>query len=44
MIDSIFSRDYAVVQGLTVVLAVLVSAVFLVLDAVQAALDPRVGA
>jgi peptide/nickel transport system permease protein len=43
MIDSIFSRDYAVVQGLTVVLAVLVSVVFLVLDVVQAALDPRVG-
>ncbi|MDJ0388830.1 ABC transporter permease [Roseomonas sp. E05] len=43
MIDSIFSRDYAVVQGLTVVLAVLVSVVFLALDAVQAALDPRVG-
>jgi peptide/nickel transport system permease protein len=43
MIDSIFARDYAVVQGLTVVLAVLVSVVFLVLDVVQAALDPRVG-
>ncbi|UFN48320.1 ABC transporter permease [Roseomonas sp. OT10] len=43
MIDSIFARDYAVVQGLTVVLAVLVSLVFLLLDTVQAALDPRVG-
>jgi peptide/nickel transport system permease protein len=41
MIDSIFARDYAVVQGLTVVLAVLVSLVFLVVDAVQTWLDPR---
>jgi peptide/nickel transport system permease protein len=44
MIDSIFSRDYAVVQGLTMVLAVLVSVVFLAVDALQAMLDPRVGA
>lgn len=44
MIDSIFSRDYAVVQGLTMVLAVLVSVVFLAVDALQAVLDPRVGA
>lgn len=43
MIDSIFARDYAVVQGLTLVLSVLVSCVFLAVDAVQAALDPRVG-
>jgi peptide/nickel transport system permease protein len=43
-IDSIFSRDYAVVQGLTMVLAVLVSVVFLVVDAIQALLDPRMGA
>jgi peptide/nickel transport system permease protein len=42
MVDSIFSRDYAVVQGLTMVLAVLVSAVFLAVDAFQALLDPRV--
>jgi peptide/nickel transport system permease protein len=44
MIDSIFARDYAVVQGLTMVLAVLVSIVFLAVDALQAVLDPRVGA
>jgi peptide/nickel transport system permease protein len=44
MIDSIFSRDYAVVQGLTMVLAVMVSIVFLAVDALQAMLDPRVGA
>jgi peptide/nickel transport system permease protein len=44
MVDSIFSRDYAVVQGLTMVLAVMVSLVFLAVDALQAMLDPRVGA
>jgi peptide/nickel transport system permease protein len=43
-IDSIFARDYAVVQGLTMVLAVMVSVVFLLVDAIQALLDPRVGA
>ena len=41
MVDSIFARDYQVVQGLTLTLAVLVSLVFLVVDLVQAALDPR---
>ena len=40
MIDSIFARDYAVVQGLTIVLSVLVSVVFLLVDALQALLDP----
>jgi peptide/nickel transport system permease protein len=43
MIESIYGRDYPVVQGLTLVLAVLVSLVFLVTDLIQAALDPRVG-
>jgi peptide/nickel transport system permease protein len=42
MIDSIFGRDYPVVQGMTLVLAVLVSLTFLLTDIVQAALDPRV--
>ena len=42
MIDSIYARDYPVVQGLTVVLAVLVSVIFLLTDLAQAALDPRV--
>jgi peptide/nickel transport system permease protein len=42
MVDSIFSRDYAVVQGLTMVLCVLVSMVFLAVDALQALLDPRI--
>jgi peptide/nickel transport system permease protein len=41
MVESIFSRDYAVVQGLTMVLCVLVSVVFLAVDALQALLDPR---
>lgn len=43
MIDSIFARDYPVIQGLTLVLAVLVSLAFLVTDVLQAWLDPRVG-
>ena len=42
MIESIYGRDYPVVQGLTITLAVLVSLVFLATDLVQAALDPRV--
>jgi peptide/nickel transport system permease protein len=42
MIDSIYARDYPVVQGLTIVLAVLVSLIFLATDLIQAALDPRV--
>lgn len=41
MIDSIYARDYPVVQGLTITLAVLVSLIFLATDIVQAALDPR---
>lgn len=41
MIESIYGRDYTVVQGLTLVIAVLVSVVFLLTDLVQAALDPR---
>ncbi len=44
MIDSIYGRDYPVIQGLTLALAMLVSLIFLVTDIVQAALDPRVGA
>jgi peptide/nickel transport system permease protein len=42
IIDSIFGRDYPVIQGVALALAVLVSLVFLVTDLVQAALDPRV--
>lgn len=41
MIDSIYGRDYPVIQGLTLVLALLVSLVFLITDFVQTSLDPR---
>ena len=43
MVDSIFARDYPVIQALTLALAVLVSLAFLVTDIVQMSLDPRVG-
>ncbi len=43
MVDSIFARDYPVIQALTLALAVLVSLAFLLTDIVQMALDPRVG-
>ena len=42
MIESIFARDYPVIQALTLVLAVLVSLAFLATDLVQMKLDPRV--
>ncbi|MDQ0392049.1 ABC transporter permease [Labrys monachus] len=42
MIDSIYGRDYPVIQGLTMALAVVVSLIFLATDLLQAALDPRV--
>jgi len=41
MIESIYGRDYPVIQGLTLILAVTVSLVFLLTDILQAALDPR---
>ncbi len=44
LVDSIFARDYAVVQGTTLVIAVMVSLVFLLTDALQTMLDPRVDA
>jgi peptide/nickel transport system permease protein len=43
MVESIFARDYPVIQALTLALAVLVSLAFLVTDIVQMWLDPRVG-
>jgi peptide/nickel transport system permease protein len=43
MIDSIYGRDYPVLQGLTMVLALIVSVVFLITDLVEASLDPRAG-
>lgn len=42
MIDSIYGRDYPVVQGMTLALAVFVSVTFLLTDIVQAWLDPRI--
>jgi peptide/nickel transport system permease protein len=42
MVDSIFARDYPVIQALTLALAVLVSIAFLITDIVQMTLDPRV--
>jgi peptide/nickel transport system permease protein len=41
MVDSIYGRDYPVVQGLTLVLAVLVSLAFLATDLIESWLDPR---
>ncbi len=41
MVDSIFSRDYPMVQGLVIVLSVLVSLIFLITDIVQVIIDPR---
>ena len=42
MVDSIYGRDYPMVQGLTIALAVLVSVTFLLTDLFQAWLDPPV--
>jgi peptide/nickel transport system permease protein len=42
MIDSIYGRDYPVIQGLIIAMAVLVSLIFLATDIFQAWLDPRV--
>jgi peptide/nickel transport system permease protein len=42
MIDSILSRDFPVVQGVALVLAVLVVLVSLATDLVRSALDPRI--
>jgi peptide/nickel transport system permease protein len=43
MVDSIFSRDYPVIQALTLALALLVCLAFLITDIVQMYLDPRIG-
>jgi peptide/nickel transport system permease protein len=42
MIDSIYGRDYSVVQGTTLCLAVIVSFSFLLTELFQAWLDPRI--
>jgi len=43
LVSSVSSRDYPVVQGVTLLFAVLIVAINLVTDITQAALDPRVG-
>jgi peptide/nickel transport system permease protein len=43
MVESIFARDYPVIQALTLVLAIFVSLAFLATDLVQTWLDPRIG-
>jgi peptide/nickel transport system permease protein len=42
MIQAIFARDFSVVQGVTLVLAILVVIVYLLTDIAHAMLDPRV--
>ncbi len=42
LVSSIFSRDYAAVQGLTITFAVMVAAISLITDLAYAAIDPRV--
>jgi len=42
LVDSIFTRDFPVLQGLTLVFGVLVIAINLLSDAAYAAIDPRV--
>lgn len=42
MLEAIFNRDFAVVQGVTLVFAVLVVVINLLTDLAHAALDPRV--
>jgi peptide/nickel transport system permease protein len=42
MINSIFQRDFPVVQGVTLVFAVLVVLINLLTDVAYAMLDPRV--
>jgi peptide/nickel transport system permease protein len=43
LVSSVSQRDYPVVQGVTLLFAVLIVAINLLTDIVQAALDPRVG-
>jgi peptide/nickel transport system permease protein len=42
MLEAIFNRDFAVVQAVTLVFAVMVVAINLLTDVAHAALDPRV--
>jgi peptide/nickel transport system permease protein len=42
MITAIFNRDFPIVQGVTLLFAIMVVAVNLLTDIAHAALDPRV--
>ncbi len=42
VVDSIFARDYPVVQGVVLVIAVLVVAINLLVDVIYTVLDPRI--
>ena len=42
LVSSIFSRDYPVVQGLTVTFAALVMAISILTDLIYALIDPRI--
>jgi peptide/nickel transport system permease protein len=44
VVDAVFNRDYAVVQGVVVVTAVAYIAINLVVDVMYAVLDPRISA
>ena len=42
MLNSIFQRDFPIVQGVTLVFAIMVVVIYLAADVVHAMLDPRV--
>ena len=42
LINSIFRRDYPLVQGIIVVYALLISVVTLIIDIIYAYIDPRI--
>jgi len=43
LVNSVASRDYPVVQGVTLLFALIIVLINLLTDLTQAALDPRVG-
>ena len=43
LVNSVSNRDYPVVQGVTLLFALLIVAINLLTDVTQSALDPRVG-
>jgi len=43
LVNSVSSRDYPVVQGVTLLFALIIVLINLLTDLTQAALDPRVG-